>query len=213
MFQKNKRQRPRASFPLKSSGTYIFPCSPSLTTNAARPSAESVGCALRSKPTTYYPSSCYCTMIQFIRIWFCPTFFFFLSREVVIQQKIKCTQFTSSFPLIPLLPFLTGNIRHSVIQVIECLRTQHVFSSSAVVLPGEVTASGPHPAFSRLSLGRSCHQICQNHVPLTDVFVPTAELTGGSLRVWGSKALLLCLLKALSSCKFRELTWHVQRQQ
>lgn len=110
---------------------------------------------------------------------FAQHFFFFLSREVVIQQKIKCTQFTSSFPLIPLLPFLTGNIRHSVIQVVKCLRTQHVFSSSAVVLPGEVTASGPHPAFSRLSLGRSCHQICQNHVPLTDVFVPTAELLVG----------------------------------
>lgn len=112
-----------------------------------------------------------------------PNIFFFLSREVVIQQKIKCTQFTSSFPLIPLLPFLTGNIRHSVIQVVKCLRTQHVFSSSAVVLPGEVTASGPYPAFSWLSLGRSCHQICQNRVPLTDVFVPTAELTGGFVRV------------------------------
>lgn len=212
------KDRLGASFPLKSSGNYIFPCSPSLTTNAARPSAESVGCVLGSKPTTYYPSSYYCTMNQFMGIWFCPTFFFSIMRSShTAEDLLKCTQITLCFALIPLLPFLTGNIRHSVIQVTECLRTLQVFSSSAVVLPGEVTASGPHPAFSGLSPGRSCHQICQKnsvslHVPPTDVFVPTAELTSEFVRVWGSKA-LLCLLKAFSSCKFRELTWHVQRQQ
>lgn len=183
MFQKNKRQRLGASFPLKSSGNYIFPCSPSLTTNAARPSAESVGCVLGSNllPTT--PPH---VIVQWNDLWesgFAQHFFFSIMRSShTAEDLLKCTQITLSFALIPLLPFLTGNIRHSVIQVTECLRTQQVFSSSAVLLPGEVTASGPHPAFSGLSPGRSCHQICQKnsvslHVPPTDVFVPTAELT------------------------------------
>lgn len=160
-------------------------------------------------------------IVQWTNLWesgFAQHFFFSIMRSShTAEDLLKCTQITLCFALIPLLPFLTGNIRHSVIQVTECLRTLQVFSSSAVVLPGEVTASGPHPAFSGLSPGRSCHQICQKnsvslHVPPTDVFVPTAELTSEFVWVWGSKA-LLCLLKAFSSCKFRELTWHVQRQQ
>lgn len=68
-----------------------------------------------------------------------------------------------------------------------------------------VPASSSHPACSWLSLGRSCHQICC-HVPLGPSdrgFVPTAELLGGIGWAWDSKA-LLCLLKALHSCWFRE---------
>jgi len=79
---------------------------------------------------------------------------------------------------------------------------------TAVSLPAEHLQYLP-PVHSWLSLGRSCHQICY-HDPLgpSDTgFVPTAELPGGTGWAWDSKA-LLCLLKAVHSCRFRELTGH-----